>query len=47
MFKEMNNVEMMEVDGGIGLLGAILIGACCVVGGVGLGLGTAYVVSKI
>ncbi|MCR4803445.1 MAG: class IIb bacteriocin, lactobin A/cerein 7B family [Lachnospiraceae bacterium] len=47
MFEEMTNLEMMQVEGGIGLLGAIGIGALCLLGGTGLGLGTAYVVSKL
>lgn len=47
MFIEINKKEMMEVEGGIGLLAAIGLGALCLVGGTGLGLGTAWVVSKI
>lgn len=45
--KEMTIVELQEVEGGIGLLTALFIGACCAVGGTALGLGTAYVVSKL
>lgn len=34
-------------EGGIGLIGAILIGGGCCLVGVGVGLGVAYVVSKL
>lgn len=47
MFNEITNQEMMEIEGGIGLFSAIGIGALCLLGGTALGLGTAYVVSKI
>lgn len=47
MFTEMNNKELMETEGGIGLLAAIGIGALCLLGGTALGLGTAKVVSML
>lgn len=47
MFQEMTSQEMMQVEGGITLLAAIGIGALCLLGGTALGLGTAYLVSKI
>lgn len=47
MLKEMSNDELLNVDGGIGLFTAIAIGTGCVLVGTALGLGTAYVVSKI
>lgn len=47
MFREINEREMVEIDGGIGLITALLIGGGVLLGGTGLGLGTAYVVSKL
>ena len=47
MFREINEREMVEIDGGITLIAALLIGGGVLLGGTGLGLGTAYVVSKL
>ena len=47
MLQEMNNEEVLEIEGGIGLLAAVGIGACVLLVGTGLGLGTAYLVSKL
>jgi len=46
-FEEISSEELIEVDGGIGLLAAVGIGAGVLLVGTGLGLGTAYLVSKL
>lgn len=40
-FHEMTYTELCEVDGGIGVVAGILIGACCVGGGFAAGYGLA------
>lgn len=47
MLQEMDNEEILEVEGGIGLLTAVGIGVLVLGGGTALGLGTAWVVSKL
>lgn len=47
MLQEMNYEEVLEIEGGIGLLAAVGIGAGVLLVGTGLGLGTAYLVSKL
>ena len=40
-------MNYMEAEGGIGLITVALLGAGALITGTGLGLGTAYVVSKV
>ena len=47
MLQEMNKNELMAVDGGFGLIGVIVIGGVILLVGTALGLGVAYIVSKI
>ena len=47
MFCEIDNNEMMEVEGGIGLIAAVGIGAVILVGGTALGIGAVYAAKEI